>query len=86
MYARDSVCLHFTWQRRQPEVEAVLLELESALSEFDARPHWGKLFMARADSIAALYPRVSDFLQLVDRLDARAAFSNDWFLAHVRGR
>jgi len=85
MYARDTVCLHFTWQRRQPEVEAVLVDLESALSAFEARPHWGKLFLADANRIAALYPRIHDFLQLVNRLDPRAAFSNDWFVKHVRG-
>src|SRR3954469_15554263 len=38
---RDSVAIHFTWQRRQAEVEGLLVELERALAPFEARPHWG---------------------------------------------
>ena len=40
----DRVGLHFTWQPRQPEVEALLPTIEAALAPFGARPHWGKLF------------------------------------------
>jgi alditol oxidase len=84
-YARETVCLHFTWRPDQPAVEAVLVELESVLSQFDARPHWGKLFAARAEAIAALYPRLPDFLELKARLDPRNAFTNAWFTDRVSG-
>jgi len=83
-FQRDTVCLHFTWQRRQPEVEALLVDLESELAPLDARPHWGKLFAARAESIAAMYPRLPQFLRLVDQLDPRGVFSNTWFRERVR--
>jgi alditol oxidase len=66
-------------------VEALLPDLESALAPFEARPHWGKLFMLEAASISRLYPRLPDFLQLADKLDPRRAFTNRWFSAHVRG-
>jgi alditol oxidase len=82
-YERDSVCLHFTWQPRQPEVEALLVDVESALARFHARPHWGKLFVSTADTIADLYPRLGAFLALKHRLDPRAAFTNAWFTRHV---
>ena len=84
-YMRDTVCLHFTWQPDQPSVEAVLLELESVLSPFGARPHWGKLFAARSDTVADLYPRLPDFLRLKARLDPRDAFTNAWFTNRLRG-
>jgi xylitol oxidase len=84
-YGRDSVGLHFTWQVDQPAVEALLVELEAALAPFGARPHWGKLFAARASEIAALYERLPDFLALLERVDPRGAFRNDWFAARVAG-
>jgi xylitol oxidase len=84
-YARESVCLHFTWRPIQASVEALLLDVEAALALFEARPHWGKLFMLEAGSISRLYPRLPDFLRLVDKLDPKRSFSNPWFTAHVRG-
>jgi xylitol oxidase len=82
-YQRETVCLHFTWRPMQASVEALLPDLESALAPFEARPHWGKLFLLEAPSIARLYSRLPDFLQLADRLDPRRAFTNRWFATHV---
>lgn len=53
---------------------------------FDARPHWGKVFLADATTIAPLYGRLSDFTPMVDRLDLRGAFSNAWLNTRVLGR
>ena len=80
---RDSLALHFTWRRRPPEVEAVVAKIESALAPLRARPHWGKVFTARADAIAPLYPRMADFLSLRERLDPEGIFVNDWLRAKV---
>jgi alditol oxidase len=84
-YRRDSVGVHFTWRRDQAAVQRALAQLEVALSPFSARPHWGKLFVAHAATIASLYPRHADFARLVDRLDARQAFRNAWLERHVLG-
>ena len=84
-YRRDTVAFHFTWQPDQPRVEALLVDLEAALAPFDARPHWGKLFMAKADTIARLYERLPDFVRLTERLDPRGAFRNRWLEARVLG-
>lgn len=72
-YERDSVAIHFTWEREPDAVRRVLERVEAALAPFDPRPHWGKLFL-RAPS----YPRAEDFAGLAARLDARGAFRNDW--------
>ncbi len=82
---RDTVSLHFTWRPAQAEVERVLVDVEAALDRFDARPHWGKVFLADAATIAARYERLPDFARLAERLDPRGVFRNDWLDRHVLG-
>ncbi|TWH73037.1 xylitol oxidase [Modestobacter roseus] len=84
-YEQDSIALHFTWVQDQQAVEALLVDLEAALEPFGPRPHWGKLFLADAAALAPRYPRHADFLALVERLDPRGAFRNDWFERYVTG-
>ncbi len=84
-YGRDTVAIHFTWHRDQRRVERLLADIEEALAPFGARPHWGKLFVARADTIAQQYGRLADFTRLVARLDPRGAFRNDWLEERVLG-
>jgi alditol oxidase len=84
-YGHDTVGIHFTWRPDQPRVESLLVDLEAALAPFHARPHWGKLFAARARAIAPLYERLPDFIRLVEHLDPRGAFRNAWFEARVVG-
>jgi xylitol oxidase len=82
-YEQASVALHFTWRSDPAAVTEVLVDLERALSPFGARPHWGKVFRADADSIAPLYERHADFVRLTERLDPRGAFRNTWLEANV---
>jgi alditol oxidase len=82
-HEQDSVGLHFTWQPQQEAVEKLLRQLEEVLAPFGARPHWGKVFTAGASAIAPLYPRHADFVQLVERLDPRGVFRNEWLESRV---
>ncbi|MBT2512535.1 D-arabinono-1,4-lactone oxidase [Arthrobacter sp. ISL-30] len=75
-YRQDSVAIHLTWKPRQPEVEAVLPEIEERLAPFGARPHWGKLFDADAGSLEQLYPSFADFRSLVEKHDPQGKFRN----------
>ena len=84
-YGRDTVGLHFTWTLEPEAVLQVLAELEPALAPFAARPHWGKLFLAGASTIATLYERLPDFARLVAQHDPRGAFRNDWLEDRVLG-
>ena len=84
-YGRDTVAIHFTWQPDPAAVARVLADVESALAPFDARPHWGKLFLAGAATIAERYERLPDFAALIGRLDPRGAFRNAWLEQRVLG-
>jgi alditol oxidase len=80
-----TAALHFTWKREPDAVRRALGEVEAALRPFGARPHWGKLFVARAADVAPLYDRLGDFVALIDRLDPRGAFRNAWLEERVLG-
>jgi alditol oxidase len=84
-YEEDSVAIHFTWKREPDAVQEMVAQIEDALTPFEARPHWGKVFHADAAAIALLYKRHSDFVRLVERLDPRGAFRNSWLKARVLG-
>lgn len=75
-YGGDVVALHFTWTRDPAAVNAVLPDLEAALTPLGARPHWGKCFVASRHELEAQYPRFDDFLQLQRREDPDGKFSN----------
>jgi alditol oxidase len=84
-HGTDTVGLHFTWRREPEDVGRALVALEDALAPFAARPHWGKVFVADAASIAPRYERHPDFVALAERLDPRGAFVNPWLRRHVLG-
>lgn len=77
-YGTDAVGLHFTWLKKQTEVEALLPTLEAALAPFAVRPHWGKLFTANAAALDEVYPRLPDFRALAARLDPSRVFVNEF--------
>ena len=82
-YGQDTVGFHFTWRRRPAEVERLMGLVEDALKPFRARPHWGKVFTARAAEMERLYDRMHDFRALCERLDPRGAFVNQWLRERV---
>lgn len=84
-YGEDCVAIHFTWQQEQDAVERIAADIEEALAPFQVRPHWGKVFAAKAATIATLYERYGDFVRLVERLDPRGAFRNQWLESRVLG-
>jgi xylitol oxidase len=84
-HGQDTVAIHFTWKREPEAVARALAGVEAALAPFEARPHWGKLFLADAAAIAPLYERLPDFRRVAERLDPRGAFRNAWLERHVLG-
>ena len=84
-YRRDTVAIHFTCHPDQRAVERALCEIENILMPLEARPHWGKLFLAGADELAVRYQRHGDFGALVRRFDPDGTFRNRWLEERVLG-
>lgn len=53
-----------------------LAELERILVAAGGRPHWGKRHSLRHEQLAALYPRIGDFLALRRELDPAGVLGN----------
>jgi L-gulono-1,4-lactone dehydrogenase len=78
-YARDVVYCDVHADGAQPWAESFLRKLErTAANELGARPHWGKVFYAEREELAALYPaeNVAEFADAKRRFDPEALFSN----------
>jgi xylitol oxidase len=82
-YERDSVALHFTWVKDTDAVLPVLSLLDEALAPFEARPHWGKLFVTEPEAIRERYERHADFVALAHRYDPAGKFRNDMIERYV---
>jgi alditol oxidase len=86
-YERDSLCVGFTWRNHPTEVMALLPDIEAALSSYEPRPHWGKLFVFDDEDLARRFPRLPDFLELATTYDPTGKFTNafiDWRPGHAR--
>ncbi|HEY3867137.1 MAG TPA: FAD-binding protein [Actinocrinis sp.] len=75
-YGRDSVAFHFTWVKDTAAVVPVLAAVEEHLMPLGARPHWGKLFTAPPDRVAAGYEKAAEFRKLMLRHDPDGKFRN----------
>ena len=84
-FGRPSVALHFTWRPDWDAVRQVLPAIESALAPFEPRPHWGKLFTMSPEAIGSAYPRLPDFVALLERHDPDGTFRNDFLRRNILG-
>ena len=75
-YQQPCVTLHFTWKQHGSAVQKLLPMIEAQLAPFEARPHWGKLFTMAPSRLQSLYPRLSDFRQLLRQYDPKGKFRN----------
>jgi alditol oxidase len=82
---RASVAFHFTWQPDWDGVQAVLPVIERALAPFEPRPHWGKVFTLSHDAIRSAYPRLPEFVALLERYDPAGKFRNGFVNRFILG-
>ncbi|MFC7644038.1 D-arabinono-1,4-lactone oxidase [Streptosporangium lutulentum] len=75
-YREDVVALHFTWKKDWLAVRRVLAVIEDLLEPFEARPHWGKLFVMGPERVRSLYERLPDFRRLLTDHDPTGKFRN----------
>ncbi len=74
-YQMDVVGIHFTW-KKTGEIYQLLPRIEEVLANFQARPHWGKIFTYDRDYLTSVYPKFTEFKSLVETLDPTAKFQN----------
>jgi xylitol oxidase len=84
-HKQDSVALHFTWKMDQPAVIQLLPMIEAQLGPFDARPHWGKLFMVSPMQLEMRYERMQDFRKLLTQYDPQGKFRNAFLDFNIFG-
>ena len=77
-YHQPCASIHFTLKQETEKVMKLLPVIEKTLAPFDAKPHWGKLFMMPAAKLASLYPRMKDFRNLVAQYDPGGKFRNEF--------
>ena len=56
----------------------------SALEPFGVRPHWGSCSSASAEDLEAVYPKLPEFRQLLEKYDGAGKFRNEFIARYVR--
>jgi len=82
-YKQPSATIHFTWQQDWPAVKKLLPLIEEQLAPFNAKPHWGKLFRMQPSHLKSLYPRLSEFQQLLNHYDPQRKFANEYLERNI---
>jgi xylitol oxidase len=80
-----STTIHFTWKPEWAAVKELLPQIETQLAPFNARPHWGKLFTMGHQRLAGLYPRMTEFRQLLRHYDPTGKFRNAFLDRNIFG-
>jgi len=82
-YRRDTVAIHLTWISDLRAVAPVIALVETALTPFQPRPHWGKIFGLRPELVSAQYQRLPDFQRLLRRYDPAGVFRNQMLNTYI---
>ncbi|EGO28536.1 hypothetical protein SERLADRAFT_366246 [Serpula lacrymans var. lacrymans S7.9] len=59
---------------------------ETILFRHGGRPHWAKAHGLRPDTLRTLYPRFDDFIRVLDQVDPRGLFRNEYVQRHIFGK
>jgi alditol oxidase len=84
-YRRATAGFHFTWIDDAQAVIPVIAAVEERLAAFQARPHWGKLFVTSPQVLRGLYERLPDFQRLMHHYDPAGKFRNEFIDRYVAG-
>lgn len=76
-YGRDSAYLAVHVFKGM-EFKPFFNDVEDIMRHYQARPHWGKVHSRKAEELAHLYPRFSEFVSMRDRLDPGRTFANKY--------
>jgi xylitol oxidase len=84
-YRQACIGIHFTWKKDWEGVRNVLPRIEEHLAQFNARPHWAKLFTMSPARLQALYEKIPDFRQLLQHYDPGGKFRNEFLDKYIFG-
>ncbi|KIM65536.1 hypothetical protein SCLCIDRAFT_112790 [Scleroderma citrinum Foug A] len=59
---------------------------ETILARHDGRPHWAKAHGLRPNDFRLLYPRFDDFVRVLEEVDPKGMFRNEYVQRHIFGR
>ncbi len=82
-YGRPTVAFHFTWKQDWGALKRLLPKIEHSLEAFGARPHWGKMFTMTPTTLETLYPKISEFRQLLNEFDPSGKFRNAYLEEYI---
>ncbi len=60
------------------EYEPYFRDVADIMSDYEGRPHWGKMHFLNVQQLSNLYPRWNDFLSARDLLDPHRIFANSY--------
>jgi len=82
-YQQDCVTIHFTWKPDWPAVSKLLPVIEKELAQFNARPHWGKLFTISPAELNRIYKKMREFVELSKQYDPQGKFRNEYLNKNI---
>ncbi|KAL0579389.1 D-arabinono-1,4-lactone oxidase [Marasmius crinis-equi] len=59
---------------------------ERIVASHQGRPHWAKAHRLRPDDLRACYPRFDDFVRVVEEVDPKGMFRNEYIQRHIFGK
>jgi xylitol oxidase len=84
-HGRQTIALHFSFQRNEPALRKLLPVLEEALEPFAPRPHWGKVFTMAPEVVRHRYEKMSNFRDLIVEHDMAGKFRNEYIERMIFG-
>lgn len=82
-YGQDCIAFHFTWKQEPEKLQQLLPVLEGTLADFEARPHWGKVFTMSKERLEVLYPKLPEYRALLREYDPEGKFVNGYMREHL---
>lgn len=58
---------------------------ENIMSSFQGRPHWAKPHQLGPNHLRALYPRFDAFIAVLEKVDPKGMFRNEYIRRHFFG-
>ena len=84
-YGTPTIGIHFSWRKNWPVLQEILPRVEEALSPYEVRPHWGKLFTIPPAQVQAAYPKMGAFRDLLQSFDPDGKFRNGYLDRYIFG-